>query len=417
MTSRNFKQSMVNQDQEIIFEVVKVSGSWVFPAASSIVEATRGKNMYLRLTDDGRSDIFRLDSVKDGENAGETVFGFVGNGGMDLVELTATTDGTGATTGSWEYAPGEGPAGEAIGNIGKPLQWKGSATVAQLNAGITGIQPGWTYTLTDAGTLTDGSIEVEAGDEVAWTEDDEWFKLGGDSSKITVFKVTFPSGVKTYPNPNEILAAIDAGKFVVIDQPNLGVWEHTEWLFEYANRGAQDYIKFVNGSSTLIATRNNTVADPVWQWDTGDLYDNALSSTSTNAVQNRILERLFNGEGSGEGFKELKYTYSDGLQFVKTHPSTKILSEGFPVDSVDYQLVRTFNGFIYKNITGWKADGTVTVGLWNYDTKQYVAEVTLSSTSDQSPDTIAALTYVNASDEMELHVKGSGTIGAIMGAI
>lgn len=112
MTS-NFSQKMVNQDQEIIFEVVKVSGNWAFPAAKSIIEATKGKNMYLRLTDDGKSDIFRLDSVKDGENAGETVFGFVGNGGMDLVELTATTDGTGATTGSWDYEPGEGPAGKS----------------------------------------------------------------------------------------------------------------------------------------------------------------------------------------------------------------------------------------------------------------------------------------------------------------
>lgn len=184
MTSRNFKQSMVNQDQEIIFEVVKVSGSWVFPAASSIVEATRGKNMYLRLTDDGKSDIFRLDSVKDGENAGETVFGFVGNGGMDLVELTATTDGAGVTTGSWEYAPGEGPAGEAIGNLGKPLQWKGPATVAQLNAGITGIQAGWTYTLTDSGTLTAGSVKVEAGDEVAWGASEEWVKIGSETKTL-----------------------------------------------------------------------------------------------------------------------------------------------------------------------------------------------------------------------------------------
>ena len=73
-----------------------------------------------------------------------------------------------------------GSVAQAIGNIGKPLQWKGPATVAQLNAGITGIQPGWTYTLTDAGTLTDGSIDVEAGDEVAWTEDGEWFKVGGE---------------------------------------------------------------------------------------------------------------------------------------------------------------------------------------------------------------------------------------------
>ena len=41
-----------------------------------------------------------------------------------------------------------GAVAKAIGNLGQPLQWKGAATVAQLNAGITGIQPGWTYTLT-----------------------------------------------------------------------------------------------------------------------------------------------------------------------------------------------------------------------------------------------------------------------------
>jgi len=290
MTSRNFQKSMVDQDQEIIFEVVKVSGEWAFPAASSIVEATRGKNMYLRLTDDGKSDIFRLDFVKDGENAGETVFGFVGNGGMDIVELTATTDGTGTTTGSWDYEPGEGPAGEAIGNLGKPLQWKGPATVAQLNAGITGIQEGWTYTLTDAGTLTDGSIEVEAGEEVAWTEDGEWFKVGGDSGKIAVFHVDYDMGQTVYPDPDEILAAINAGKFVVIDYPNQGVWEHTEWLLELAQHGAQDYIKFTCGSNTLIATRDNTAEEPAWQWDdTGNLYDDQLDANSTNAVQNKTL--------------------------------------------------------------------------------------------------------------------------------
>jgi hypothetical protein len=77
----------------------------------------------------------------------------------------------------------------AIGNLGKPLQWKGPATVSELNAGITGIQPGWTYTLTDAGTLTDGSIAVEPGDEVAWTEDGEWFKVGHDSTTEDIQKM------------------------------------------------------------------------------------------------------------------------------------------------------------------------------------------------------------------------------------
>jgi hypothetical protein len=33
---------------------------------------------------------------------------------MDLVELTTTTDGTGTTTGSWDYEPGEGPACEGV---------------------------------------------------------------------------------------------------------------------------------------------------------------------------------------------------------------------------------------------------------------------------------------------------------------
>lgn len=77
-----------------------------------------------------------------------------------------------------------GAVAQAIGNLGKPLVWKGPATVAQLNAGITGIQEGWTYTLTDAGTLTDGNIDVEVGDEVAWTEDEEWFKVGGDTKTL-----------------------------------------------------------------------------------------------------------------------------------------------------------------------------------------------------------------------------------------
>lgn len=246
MTSKNFKQSMVNQDQEIIFEVVKVSGSWAFPAASSIVEATRGKNMYLRLTDDGRSDIFRLDSVKDGENAGETVFGFVGNGGMDLVELTATTDGTGATTGSWDYEPGEGPAGEAIGNLGQPLQWKGPATVAELNAGITGIQPGWTYTLTDAGTLTDGSIDVEIGDEVAWTEDGEWFKVGGDSGKVEVIQVSWDTNHFTYPTYSEIDAIVHTkkkGLCLLVQNP--GGSKDCWWVSGKSAASANNYYKFL----------------------------------------------------------------------------------------------------------------------------------------------------------------------------
>ena len=53
---------------------------------------------------------------------------------------------------------------------------KGEATVAQLNAGPSGIQAGWAYQLTDSGTLIDGSLAVVAGDTVAW-DGTKWFPL------------------------------------------------------------------------------------------------------------------------------------------------------------------------------------------------------------------------------------------------
>lgn len=189
-----------------------------------------------------------------------------------------------------------GAVAQAIGNLGQPLQWKGPATVAELNAGITGIQPGWTYTLTDAGTLTDGSIAVKAGDEVAWTEDDEWFKLGGDSGKVAVFYVDYDMGQKVYPNPNEILAAIDAGKFVVIDEPNQGVWEHTFWLLQRASRGSYDHIYFEWKDRILVAVGDNTVETPVWTWfekDIGFAKTEAIApeydSTATYAVGDAVM--------------------------------------------------------------------------------------------------------------------------------
>ena len=53
---------------------------------------------------------------------------------------------------------------------------KGPASVATLN-GLTGQENGWLYTLTDDGTLTDGSLAVVAGDTVAWDATNEvWYK-------------------------------------------------------------------------------------------------------------------------------------------------------------------------------------------------------------------------------------------------
>ena len=53
---------------------------------------------------------------------------------------------------------------------------KGEATVATLN-GLSDQENGWLYTMTDAGTLTDGSLAVVAGDTVAWDATNSvWYK-------------------------------------------------------------------------------------------------------------------------------------------------------------------------------------------------------------------------------------------------
>lgn len=126
-------------------------------------------------------------------------------GSEDIVKSVLEFDSV-PTEGSHNLVE-SGAVAQAIGNLGQPLQWKGPATVAQLNAGITGIQPGWTYTLTDAGTLTDGSVAVDVGDEVAWTEDGEWFKLGGDGG------VKYVSIGDSY---SDVQAIIDRGQFPIM---------------------------------------------------------------------------------------------------------------------------------------------------------------------------------------------------------
>lgn len=131
---------------------------------------------------------------------------------------------------------------EQVENLGQPLQWKGPATVEELNTGISGIQPGWTYTLTDAGTLTDGSVKVDVGDEVAWTEDDEWFPLGGEGGVKVLHGSSNPGGT-TYPDADDVINAVAQGKDVIIlwnQQGNLFVYR-LMYVFGYGSSGDKGY--------------------------------------------------------------------------------------------------------------------------------------------------------------------------------
>lgn len=153
---------------------------------------------------------------------------------------------------------------EDISSIGSPLQWKGPATVAQLNAGITGIQPGWTYTLTDAGTLTDGSIVVDVGDEVSWTGT-AWFKVGGENSNVALFKF---SGTD-YPLNSDMNDEFLKGKTVVLMHRPGGTLYDFYYLVQRASgsghvtmyfKGRYDSIKVADDTWTFYNDSVNAVA-------------------------------------------------------------------------------------------------------------------------------------------------------------
>ena len=177
---------------------------------------------------------------------------------------------------------------EDIASIGSPLQWKGPATVAELNAGITGIQPGWTYTLTDAGTLTDGSIVVDIGDEVAWTEDGEWFKVGGENSNVALFKF---SGTD-YPLNSDMNDEFLKGKTVVLMHNPGGTQYDFYYLVQRAS-GSGHVTMYFKGRYNSIK-----VADDTWTFYNDSVNALAIAplydSTSTYPTVGTAV--MFNGK-------------------------------------------------------------------------------------------------------------------------
>lgn len=68
---------------------------------------------------------------------------------------------------------------EDLENFGNLFTYKGTASVAQINA-LTNIGNGWCYNLTDSGTLTLGNLSVETGDNVAFNGT-IWTKLSSET--------------------------------------------------------------------------------------------------------------------------------------------------------------------------------------------------------------------------------------------
>jgi hypothetical protein len=188
-----------------------------------------------------------------------------------------------------------GAVAQAIGNLGKSLQWKGPATVSELNAGITGIQPGWTYTLTDAGTLTDGSITVDVGDEVAWTEDGEWFKVMDYAPR--------QYGTNEVHNLATSITSFRIGDVIPVDGPSGTAKMTKDSLLQVTAQKAKEVIQPTNREVVLNYIFAGNATNPS---DLNDLKSNAIYLVQRTAAT--TTSNFPSDFGNSEGVSILEIT-------------------------------------------------------------------------------------------------------------
>lgn len=170
---------------------------------------------------------------------------------------------------------------EILEEIGKPLKWIDDATVSYLNGTITGLDSGWTYTLTDSGTLTAGNVQVEPGDEVAWSAtSSKWVKIGGDAGKVTIYEVSLSGTTWTYPDASKIDYDLGQGKYVVL---KFNDGSSTSFYFlmsgPASTSAASKSLQFFNFSTkgALLASYANSV----WTWSANSYSPYPVFSGST----------------------------------------------------------------------------------------------------------------------------------------
>lgn len=174
---------------------------------------------------------------------------------------------------------------------------KGEATVATLNA-LSGQENGELYTMTDAGTLTDGSLAVVAGDTVAWDATNSvWYKAMNYAlmkygtneahnlpTTITAFRtgdvipVDGPDG--TAKMDAEAVLQIASGQNVVKSGSITGNYDYT-LVQVYGKVGDVVSIDYSFGAtSNLVVVPEGGSATILVNGDTSGHYDYTLTTAS-----------------------------------------------------------------------------------------------------------------------------------------
>lgn len=125
-------------------------------------------------------------------------------------------------------------------------------------------------------------------------------------------------------------------------------------------------------------------------------------TTEENPLVNEFTLNEARPNAPNDGF----YVSRNGV-WKKVYDLTVIPIEGFPVDGEDYEKIGDFNGNLYPYFK-IEVTGTVEVGMFNYDTKQYDAEFELTDETHYA--------QLDAGGQYEIHAKGSGTVSVTVSA-
>jgi len=240
---------------------------------------------------------------------------------------------------------------------------KGEATVATLNA-LSGQENGELYTMTDAGTLTDGSLAVVAGDTVAWDATNSvWYKAMDYAPRqygtnevhnlpttITAFRtgdvipVDGPSGTAKMSKDDllRVTAQLPLSKVNAVNDNLLDMAGFIEYNGTY---GCPDYSALTDStiSSTVFFQKSKTQKKP-------SVVTKIKYAVSTNTAE--IYKVKVNGSSATETFL---FSVGNGVTGVEEY------AVNIPLAEDEYIGIKGF--FYYKPfVTNTESYATITNG-------------------------------------------------------
>ena len=208
---------------------------------------------------------------------------------------------------------------------------KGEATVATLN-GLSGQENGDLYTMTDAGTLTDGSLAVVAGDTVAWDATNEvWYKAMDYAPR--------QYGTNEVHNLPTTITAFRTGDYIAVDGTDTAKMSKDSLkndIVEDANR-AIAYIQIPKNSNKITFKSHNYVVP--------DFFGNLVVDI-TSSVSGYFTFTTYLGKVGTLKTKNIRICAT--AQNFSNFALSKLYNTASDIYSIDPKTNFTYNGTYYE---------------------------------------------------------------------